>query len=195
MPVGAGERGEVREQAWGWAGVGRGRWPWACSHSYLGPEGLEWARLGTSWGQVLGWEDQARRRQGGRHPQNPCTHAEALAGAMGRRGMERSTENFKAPGFSGAAGPLPQTDKTVIVINIFNLNYMMCVEGARREGEKKTDKGRDEQEMRVQETNQTVVAVKARLWDGGEEAGDRQRQRGREDSQRPEHAALLVPPE
>ena len=47
--------------------------------------------------------------------------------------MDRSTENFKAPGFLGAAGPPPQTDKTVIVINIFNLNYMMCVEGERRE--------------------------------------------------------------
>lgn len=109
--------------------------------------------------------------------------------------MDISTENFKAPGFSGAAGPPPQTDKTVIVINIFNLNNMMCVEGARRQGEKKTDKGRDVQEIRVQETNQTVVAVKVRLWDGGEEGGDRQRQRRREDSQRPEHAALLVPTE
>lgn len=95
MPVGAGERGEVREQAWGWAGVGRGRWPWACSHSYLGPEGLEWVRLGTSWGQVLGWEDQARRGQGGRHPQNPCTHAEALAGAIGWGGGRRWTEAQK----------------------------------------------------------------------------------------------------
>lgn len=110
-------------------------------------------------------------------------------------GVDISTENFKAPGFSGAAGPPPQTDKTVIVINTFNLNDMMCVEGARRQGEKKTDKGRDVQEIRVQETNQTVVAVKVRLWDGGEEGGDRQRQRRREDSQRPEHAALLVPTE
>lgn len=109
--------------------------------------------------------------------------------------MDRSTENFKAPGFSGAAGPPPQTVKMVIVINIFNLNYMMCVEGARREGEKKTDKGRDVEEIRVQETNQILVAVKVRLWDGGEEGGDRQRQRRREDSQRPEHAALLVPTE
>lgn len=154
-------------------------------------------RRGTSWGQLLGWEHQARRGQGGRHPQNPCTHAEALAGAMesGRGWVDRSTENFKAPGFSGAAGPPPQTVKMVIVINIFNLNYMMCVEGARREGEKKTDKGRDVEEIRVQETNQILVAVKVRLWDGGEEGGDRQRQRRREDSQRPEHAALLVPTE
>lgn len=93
--------------------------------------------------------------------------------------MDISTENFKAPGFSGAAGPPPQTDKTVIVINIFNLNDMMCVEGARRQGEKKTDKGRDVQEIRVQETNQTVVAVKVRLWDGGEEGGDRDRGEGK----------------
>lgn len=64
------------------------------------------------------------------------------------------------------------------VINIFNLNYMMCVESARREGEKKTDKGRDVQEIRVQETNQTVMAVKVRLWDG-EEGGDRDRGEGK----------------
>lgn len=187
----------MREQAWGWAGVGGGPWPWACSHSYPGPEGLEWVRLGTSWGQVLGWEDQARRGQGGRHPQNPCTHAEALAGAMGW-GVGGGHKHRKLQGTrilrSSRATP-PQTDKTVIVINIFNLNDMMCVEGARRQGEKKTDKGRDVQEIRVQETNQTVVAVKVRLWDGGEEGGDRQRQRRREDSQRPEHAALLVPTE
>lgn len=56
--------------------------------------------------------------------------------------MDRSTENFKAPGFSGAAGPPPQTDKTVTVINIVSLNYMMCIEGVRREGEKKTDQQR-----------------------------------------------------
>lgn len=93
--------------------------------------------------------------------------------------MDISTENFKAPGFSGAAGPPPQTDKMVIVINIFNLNDMMCVEGARREGEKKTDKGKDVQEIRVQETNQIVVAVKVRLWDGGEEGGDRDRGEGK----------------
>ena len=47
----------------------------------------------------------------------------------------------------------------------------------------------------MQETNQMLVAVKVRLWDGGEEGEDRQRQRRREDSQRPEHEALLVPTE
>lgn len=147
----------MREQAWGWAGVGGGPWPWACSHSYPGPEGLEWVRLGTSWGQVLGWEDQARRGQGGRHPQNPCTHAEALAGAMGWGGaVDRSTENFKAPGFSGAAGPPPQTDKTVIVINIFNLNDMMCGRGREKDRQRKRhtgDKGaRDRPDTRGSES-------------------------------------------
>lgn len=62
---------------------------------YLGPQGLEWARLGTSWGQVLGWEDQARRGQGGRHPQDPCTHAEALAGATGLRGWTEAQKTSR----------------------------------------------------------------------------------------------------
>lgn len=34
----------------------------------------------------------------------------------------------------------PQTDKTVIVINIFNLNYMMCVESARERERKRQTK-------------------------------------------------------
>lgn len=66
---------------------------------YLGPEGLEWAR---GWGLlgavVLGWEDQARR---GRAviPRIPAPMLKLWL-YYGAEGMDRSTENFKAPGFS-----------------------------------------------------------------------------------------------
>lgn len=61
-----------------------------------------------------------------------------------------------------------------------------------REGEKKTNRGRDMyREMRVEETHPKNMAVRVRVL-GREEEGDRQERR--EDSQRrPEHAALLVP--
>lgn len=80
----------------------------------------------------------------------------------------------------------------MIVINIFNFKlHDVCVE-MRREGEKRQTKEEMTGEIRVQETNQTVMVVKVRAvgWRRG-----RQRQRRREDSQRPEHAALLVPTE
>lgn len=62
MPVGAGERGEVREQAWSWAGVGRGRWPWACSHATWAQKG--WS--GRGWGLPGGrfWAGKTRPGEG-----------------------------------------------------------------------------------------------------------------------------------
>lgn len=60
--------------------------------------------------------------------------------------------------------------QTVIIINIFSLNYMMCVEGGSREGEKTTNRQRERRlggwEMRAEETNQTDVAVKVKVWEG-----------------------------
>lgn len=81
--------------------------------------------------------------------------------------MVRCTENFKAPGFREAAGPPPPTDKTVIIINVFSLNYMMYVEGGKREGEK-TTKGETSGEMgdEGEETNQMDVAVNVKVWEG-----------------------------
>lgn len=38
--------------------------------------------------------------------------------------------------------------QTVIVINIFSLNYVMCIEGGKTRGEKETQK-----EMREKDTN------------------------------------------
>lgn len=63
------------------------------------------------------------------------------------------------------------------------------------EGREKDKQTKEEmyRKIRAEETNQTNVAVKMRVWGRGEEDVDRQRQGRREDSQRPEHAALLVP--
>lgn len=69
MPLGR-ER-EVRYESRPGAGEGNGQG---------GPGGPEWGRLGTSWGRAQGWEDQARRGEGGHPTQTLRTHAEFWQG-------------------------------------------------------------------------------------------------------------------
>lgn len=68
--------------------------------------------------------------------------------------------------------------QTVIIINIFSLNYMMCVEGGRREGRKQINEETN-REMKVEEINQINMAVKVRVLGRGEEEGDRDRREGK----------------
>lgn len=105
--------------------------------------------------------------------------------------MHRELQGTRIRRGSGAAAP-PQT---VIIINVFSLNYVMCVEGGGTEGEKTTkgemsgemgdEGGRDEPDGCGSESEGVGR---------GAERGDSQTQERQEDSQkRPEHAALLVP--
>lgn len=84
--------------------------------------------------------------------------------------------------------------QTVITINVFSLDYVMCVVGGSREGKRQTDEGRD---VRGEGGGRDQLDDRGSESDGvgkGDEEGDSQRQDGREDShRRPEHAALLVP--
>lgn len=81
---------------------------------------------------------------------------------------------------SSRATPFRQT---VIIINIFRVNHMMCrgwVGG--KEGEKKTDRQRKRhmyRKMRVGETHWMNMAVTVRVWGQGEEGGDSQ-EKGRQ---------------
>lgn len=84
--------------------------------------------------------------------------------------------------------------QTVIIINIFSLNYMMCVKDGWEERGREKDRRRKRhmyRKMRVEETHLMNMAVSVRVWGRGEEEGDRQ-EKGRQ-QRRPEHAALLVP--
>jgi len=58
--------------------------------------------------------------------------------------MHRELQGTRILRSSRATTPHRQT---VVIINVFSLNYMMCVEGGSRERERKrqTDKGRDGQ--------------------------------------------------
>lgn len=67
--------------------------------------------------------------------------------------------------------------QTVIIINIFSLNYMCVKDGWEERGREK-DKQRKRhmyRKMRVEETHQMNMAVNVRVWGKGEEEGDRQK--------------------
>lgn len=69
----------------------------------------------------------------------------------------------------------------MIMINIFSLNYMMCVEGGWEERQKEKHRQRKRhmyRKMRVEETHQVSTAVKVRVL-CTEEEGDRDRGEGK----------------
>lgn len=75
--------------------------------------------------------------------------------------------------------------QTVIIINIFSLNYMMCVQDGWEGRGREKDKGRGlcTGKMRVEETHQVNMAVNVRVWGKGEEEGD-----GQKEGRQPEKA-------
>lgn len=143
-------------------------------------------RLGVSQGRVQGSKHQARRGAGGHSTQTPCTHAEVWPGPQG--GQTNAQRTSRHQDSEEQQGHPPQT---VIIINIFSLNYMMCVKGGWEE------KGREKEETYVQEDEggrDTPDEYGSESEDMGWGRGRRQRWERREDSRRgPEHAELLVP--
>lgn len=174
MPLG-GER-EVRYESRPGAGEGSGQ---------LGLRG----RNGRGWGLPgVGPGRPGQERRGRPSYPDPLHPCRVLARATGRMDDAQSTSRHQDSEEQQGYYP-PQT---VIIINDFSLNYMMCRGGAETET---VDEGRDVQRWtrgggdRPDECGSGSEGVGRK-----KRKGDGQRQERREDSQRgPEHAAPLVP--
>lgn len=120
MRAGLGEA-EVEGSAWLGRGV-RSRWSWG-----LPGVGLRAGkpRPGEGKGAILPRPSAPRPSFGKGHGKDGQMHRE-LQGTRILRSSRATTPHRQ----------------TVIIINVFSLNYMMCVEGGSREGRKKTDRQR-----------------------------------------------------